>query len=337
LLRNSNKLRVAFDIFAGFASIVSLLGWAGENIIGYTPNELMFLSFTLLFLFITYSIIFLFLSHQEYNRTLRTKNDFQLSHKITHNLRNALSKLRDVEFETSKKLDKAKEDSHIEEVKKNDSLMVSKIFKVLGSKLSDSVHKQVLNSLSRQGITENIRVTIKSLEPRSKNQKDWIVRTLILDPASWAESDHSDLEPNSEPVHTVGENTDFSEILVNRSHCYANNNLDALGDDTYLNSSKDWRKRYNATMVVPIKNKPKDGDSVVYYGFLTLDSLNSGNKNLFSNDVKDEILQITAHAADALASWFIRYDVHSDMLETHSAIQEGEMFLFDYISKKVKK
>jgi len=326
--------RVLFEIAAGAASLISLFGWAGQELFDFAPNTIKYLVVTVIGLFFVYSFVFLFFTHKEYAKINKTKDDHLLSHKITHNLRNALSTLRDIEFETNQKLDKAKDEPHIEAIREGDELKVFKAFKTFGAKLADAVQKQVKNDLIRRNIDENIRVTVKFIEPYGNNQEEWSVSTLFMDPKTWADSDHTDTDDSCKVKGKIKDNTDFSKILIDKEKIFYSNNLSSLGDEKYLNSSSNWRTRYNSTLVVPIKNKPQNGATVVYYGFLTVDSLNSSNKEIFSEDEKDNIFHIMAHASDSIASWFIRHDVHVEVLEIKSGMQEGNLFLAEYITKK---
>ena len=137
------------------------------------------------------------------------------------------------------------------------------------------------------------------------------------------------------PIYSIGENTDFKEILVKNKKVFSHNNLASLSGKLYENSSSEWQSRYNATIVVPIKSKPDGKKNTVYYGFLTADSLNPKKVDMFSDDYKDPILQIMGHAADAIATWFIRNDVHCKVIDDAKIMREGELVLSEAIRLKI--
>ncbi len=75
----------------------------------------------------------------------------------------------------------------------------------------------------------------------------------------------------------------------------------------YINTHHDWKQFYNATLVVPICYDPHDGDKrTIYYGALTIDSMNSRNQVLFNDDVPYRLL---ASSADLLAIMFGHIDI----------------------------
>ena len=234
--------------------------------------------------------------------------------KITHHLRNAVSALQDVEFITLELIDKA-EKSGLELILENDRLRAKDILLNFCPRITNSVTSQIKIYFLSNGINQNIRVIIKRIVPDGENYLDWKIETVYVDHETWHKQD-SRIKKIGNCNHIINANTDFEKILVERKNVFMSNNLNAISENEYKNSSLDWRKRYNATIVAPIKSKPDDeGGNVVYYGFLTADSMNSENQDLFSDDVESPVFNIMAHATDALAVFYIKHDDHTKALK----------------------
>jgi hypothetical protein len=109
--------------------------------------------------------------------------------------------------------------------------------------------------------------------------------------------------------------------------------LQSLSSRDYKNSSPEWRSRYNATLVVPIKSKPDGQSDAVYYGFITADSLNPSKQEQFSSDINSAVVNIMAHAADAMAVWFIKNDNHVKSIERAETERIGLLVLWGFIDQ----
>jgi len=335
LIKNLKKLfqstTATFAFFASLASIVSLFGWAAEKFLNYAPETLGLISFFVIGFVFLFAIFLLFRAFIASEKIKEIHNDYILSHTVTHQLRNAITALQELEFNTLSKIDNTDSTNHFEEILENDRLKRQDIFRELGSKVTGSVAKQITNNfLSHHRVNENVRATIKSLIPENNNQLKWEIRTSVVDPKTYDQD--TALEDRENEIHFIEGNTDFKGILIGKEKYFAKNDLAGMKDANYSNSSKDWRDRYNATLVVPIKNKPDGKNNTVYYGFLTVDCMNTKKHELFTQKLGSPSLNIVAHAADALAVWFIKNDNHTEILKGSFTQREG-LLIFDQAIK----
>jgi hypothetical protein len=109
-------------------------------------------------------------------------------------------------------------------------------------------------------------------------------------------------------IYRIDDNTAFDEVLNKHERKYAKDNLTkAFDEGEYINTHHNWRQFYNSTLVVPICYDPHYGDKrTIYYGALTIDSLNSRNQKLFEDNIAYTIL---ANSADTLTVMFGYIDI----------------------------
>jgi len=302
-----NSKAAVFSVLGSAASIVSLYGWAGEKFLGYAPEAIGIISFIVIGIISLFSIYFLVAAFLYHERVIATQSDHALNHKITHQLRNAISRMQDLEYETSKKIENVELEAQFADIIENNELKRREIFKRMGAQVSSAVANQLRHHFASNEIDGNIRVTIKVIKPCGSTPKDWETVTASVDHETWGDQDRI-LESQDHESHRIGDNSDFEDILIGKRNCFVCNDLQGLPEKDYKNSSLEWRKRYNSTIVVPIKSKPDGDKNSVYYGFITADSLNPSKQDQFSFDVKSPTLNIMAHAADALAVWFVKND-----------------------------
>ena len=106
-------------------------------------------------------------------------------------------------------------------------------------------------------------------------------------------------------IYSVERNTAFIHIFQEREQVFARDDLQLLGN-AYKNENTSWKKQYNATIVAPIRYSiPEKGDYRCF-GFIAIDSLNAGNKNIFENE---EAKYIIGHAADLMANFFLALSI----------------------------
>lgn len=133
----------------------------------------------------------------------------------------------------------------------------------------------------------------------AREKEQWVI-TSFRD--SYVYNNKPDRRKNdTNSLYDLSLNTAFHDILVVRQPYYFCNNLKALGEK-YHNESKEWKKYYNATLVVPIKCERTGRDESMYFGFLAADSLNSDDEEIY--DTKGCLI-IMKHAADMLANFFM--------------------------------
>lgn len=319
-----NSKAAAFSILGTSASILSLYGWAAEKFLDYAPAQIGLISFAIIGIIAIFAIYFLISAYVFFDKITQIQSDHVLNHKITHQLRNSISEMQDLEYATSKKIKKAESEAQFPDIAENDGLKRQDIFKKLSSRISDTVAKQLKNHFTSSQIDGNIRITIKLINPDGKeNQKEWKTVTVAVDPETWNDQDRQ-IESQANELHRIGDNSDFEGIMLGKHNCFVCNDLQKLSSDQlYKNSSIDWHKRYNSTIVTPIKSKPDGHKDAVYYGFITADSLNPSKQEQFSSEINSPTLNIMAHAADALATWFIKNDNHVKVIERYTIERAG--------------
>lgn len=321
VLRKVTHCKMAIvTLLSSLASIAAFVGWAAEKFLDNTSLVIGVIAFIVLALMFLFALALIIFSYITYARLKKVENDYVLSHKITHSLRNAISALQELEFQTLIKINEQSINSDFLQIDENDFLKTKKIFENFGTKITGIVCDQIKNYLLNNGIDENIRVCIKALVPinDSNDQLEWEVQTLRVDHATWHNDDEL-VKRNKKIKHIVKNNTSFSEILSGKVKFFFHNDLASLGSQNYTNSSVNWENRYNSCIVLPIKSNLRDEKNSVYYGFLTADSLNSGKNELFCGDLNTPIPSILAHAADAIAVWFVKTDSHVKVLKLAKA------------------
>jgi hypothetical protein len=120
--------------------------------------------------------------------------------------------------------------------------------------------------------------------------------------------------------YDVEANSDFSRIISGELEDFQSDNLKELEvKREYRNTSPDWQRNYNATQVVPIWHR--HGSESNIFGFLTVDSLNPNNEQLFD---RKETLSIMMFGADLLALLFLTLDVYDRLPESNGPKQITE-------------
>jgi hypothetical protein len=80
--------------------------------------------------------------------------------------------------------------------------------------------------------------------------------------------------------YEIAHNTDFSRIIAGELEDFQSNDLKGQEErGEYKNTSPEWHNFYNATQVVPIWHRHAGNAHI--FGFLTVDSLNTGSHPLF--------------------------------------------------------
>ena len=327
-----------FSFAASLSSIVALLGWGLEKFSDIAPGALGIFASTVVVLTFFSSIALLIVSFRKYESVKALKGDDKLNHRITHQLRNAITKMQELEFSTTDNIAAADSVGQFQHILENDALKRKEIFKTLCAKITTAVANQVEAHFRLNGLVGNVRVTVKSIVPTASDQTQWYVITSGVDSNTYSNQDKDihteEIDPESLP--TIGENSDFLGILTGKVVAFSENDLSSLSHKEYKNSSPDWRSKYNATLVVPIKNQPEGKSNSVYYGFLSADSLNPKKQQLFGSDDESPTLHIVAHAADALAVWYIKNDNHEKVVNQRQVEREAELAISEFIEKRNK-
>jgi transcriptional regulator with GAF, ATPase, and Fis domain len=144
-----------------------------------------------------------------------------------------------------------------------------------------SVIIQVFTEVNKlKNVNQNICVTIKHVYSH-KDSDEIKVCTIWRDNESYSNGRKAGITT----IQDIYKNSDFINIYMSQAegnHYFLSNNLKK--EQNYSNSSSDWQRFYNATLVVPIEiDRRKEG----VIGFLCVDSLNTKNQLLFTeNHVK---------------------------------------------------
>lgn len=130
-----------------------------------------------------------------------------------------------------------------------------------------------------------------------KNDR-WVI-TVYRDSYTYGNRQDREVVTRKFTLYSLTNNSAFNNITSNNDTYFCSNNLQLLGE-TYINENKNWRKQYNAALVVPIRCA--NGKSRMDFGFLAVDSLNSDMLDLFD---PDKCLDILNHSASVLASFLL--------------------------------
>jgi hypothetical protein len=171
-------------------------------------------------------------------------------------------------------------------------------------------------------IEEDLVITIKLLLSRDEAQKimnrikgpkadtlselGQYIATAFRDPFTW-EKKPERKEINGE-VYRLEENTTFNNIINLHKPFFLSNNLHLMvSKGEYKNQHANWQKYYNSVLAVPICYKPdENNNNNLYYGVLSIDSLNPKGFDLFNDNIAYNML---LHSADTLAIMFGNIDI----------------------------
>jgi len=197
----------AFGILAGLVGIIAGMGWALETCCKDDGVYIKGMSLFVIIVTSLFSVYFIISAYIANEKAQEISDGYILSHKITHQLRNSITALQDLEFHTLRKISLAQSEEHLSDIIENDELKRDDIFKKLGAKIADAVACQVKNNFACNGFEETIRATIKGIIPEGSNQLDWKVITTVVDRDTWAK------ENREYQAHIIKDNTDFMEYL----------------------------------------------------------------------------------------------------------------------------
>ncbi|MBB5031481.1 hypothetical protein [Prosthecobacter vanneervenii] len=119
-------------------------------------------------------------------------------------------------------------------------------------------------------------------------------------------------------AYPLKDNTDFSHILTGASEFLCNDLRKLEKEGHYTNNNPRWKEWYNATLVVPIMHRATPADKQNIYGFLTVDSLNQSQREIFT---RDGVERIMAFGADLLALIFLNLEVFDKIPLEDEAIE----------------
>ncbi|EHS4950271.1 hypothetical protein G6355_18490 [Vibrio cholerae] len=313
-------LSYKFNLLAGTASIISLIGWAldtfvtwtGINgVIGWMASAVILILFIMTFM----ALIFFVRKHSqlELQKEQNTKlvKSQQLNTQIFYHLKSAIGRLKKLECEVLSSISKLQTKGEVEKYIESKEKDAANIFKQFAAKAVNNAYKQAeIYFLSKDLPVSSLRLTVKGLVSNKDSElKDWLVKTSVRDSNTWQHLDNDEHQAYKNRDHRLGDNTDFWEIVDNNKPMFVANNLKELAGK-YKNSSPNWSEDYNASFVVPIVTN--HNDSWIYYGFVALDSMNSDNQDLFKESKEDELYQVLKGLAESLAIWHMVYNSYID-------------------------
>lgn len=170
----------------------------------------------------------------------------------------------------------------------------------------------LVESVLRKVTTKDVRACIKYFPKQYNDIKEMQLITLCRSDESLNDSrtEHTDF------IH-VQENTDFESIMIGENHYFAFNDLMTFKKQTgkkYKNSSEDWTKRYNATIVHPIKRRTERRRRKDYFdilGFLCVDSL---SLEAFSGDTGPMCIKFTQSVSRLLYIFLDKCTVQNEKI-----------------------
>ncbi len=131
------------------------------------------------------------------------------------------------------------------------------------------------------------------------------LKVITLDRDHYTKTVHLEREVRRS-AYTLNHNSDFVKIYFQKKDFFISNDLTSMPD--YENANREWPRRYNATLVVPISYHDEQSESEPnVYGFLTVDSMNQGkHEDLFT----DETRSILSFGAELLALIFLYLEIY---------------------------
>ncbi len=320
-----------FNLLAGTASIVSVVGWALDTfvtwsgikgVVGWMASAVILILFFMTFM----ALIFFVRKHYqlEFQKERNTKlvKFQQLNTQIFYHLKAAIGRLKNLESEVLSSISKLQTKGEVEKYIESKEKDAASIFKKFAAKAVNNAYKQAeIYFLSKEIPVNDLRLTVKGLVSNKDSElKDWLVKTSVRDSNTWQHLDNDEHQVYKNRDHKLGDNTDFWEIVDNNKPMFVANNLKDLGGK-YKNSSPNWSEDYNSSFVVPIVTNYND--SWIYFGFVALDSMNSDNQELFKESKEDELYQVLKGLAESLAIWHMVYNSYIDNVFTEfSALEE---------------
>lgn len=231
-------------------------------------------------------------------------NQLKYSHYIVHNYRDELFR------------------HYYQHIKRKHRLTTEDldVFRKVCSHITDGVRTSLLEYFHARNIADmgdDVSVSVKLIVPadqvvdwfslsqeeaeKVKTKEDWII-TASRD--SYTLNQHPDRELGLS-VYDIWENTAFRRVVKDGERCFFHNELQSLGT-AYENQNRDWKKYYNAAIVVPIRYQRVDRKRYKCYGLLCADSVNDAKRNLYNDK---ECRHILSHAANLLATFFLNLEL----------------------------
>lgn len=150
---------------------------------------------------------------------------------------------------------------------------------------------------------EKVSVCVKTFVNGSRYKKDYMEESLM----TIARSKNTRKSRTSSHLSIVGKNSDFIDLCYGKSMFFGKCGLkDKYDNGLYKNDSPEWWKKYNSTLVAPIRYFNKDGIKgninidIDVIGFLCIDC----KKDIKEWEFRDSFeLQLLAIIADSLYTY----------------------------------
>lgn len=226
-------------------------------------------------------------------------NNFELSHNLVHGYRDELfrwyfqpnvqrHKITDTELRIFRHLCGVITDGV--------RASFSEYFKSRGINLGNDLSVSVKLIITREEVLDRFHLPQEE-EQKIRSQEQWII-TVYRDHYT-----HYNVPSREKAlkIYAIDDNTAFHNLVKFQDPVFLNNDLQSLGT-AYKNENVNWRKYYNAAIVVPIRYRSVDQQYYRCYGALAVDSLNKEKIPDLYNHQNEYIL---AHAADLLATFFL--------------------------------
>lgn len=263
-------IKYVLVVFNFFASLSSLAGFA-YTILGNSANKAStwLWLFSIIFFIVSFCAAVLFLRAEKYDRWKECLKYAKGFHKVLHCLRDMNKSLDNLCIRTK-------------EINKEDFIRMI---------TSDCIN--IVNNLS--GILSDseqcqVRVCVKLNDFIKEDETNVENMNLITFARSGYEGVNAALREHSKPIK-VTENTDFEYIFNIKEvreedsiHYFYQKNLkkynrkllqESNGENHYKNSDKQWSKKYNTTIVMPMRYLKSSTEKEVLYdiiGFLCIDA-----------------------------------------------------------------
>ena len=328
-----------FNLLAGLASIIALVGWALETfvtwsgingVVGWIATIVILLVFVMTLMVLIVFARKHYTLEEEKNKKSQLLEHQNLNLQTMYHLRTALDRLQNLEKEVLTKMGTINSQEALETYIESKEKDAAHIFKKFSVKAVNNTYNLAKVYFISKGISSgDIRLTVKAIISDDNHKlDDWLVKTVVRASDSWQKLDNDDEHGSStNSEHKIGDNTDFHHVIDTNALMFCCNDLKKRGAQ-YKNSSNSWTEHYNATQVVPIATQYKK--SFLYFGFVSLDSLNENEQKIFVESKDNELYQILKSLAEAIAIWHIVYNGYiQNIFREHELIQQAKENLLE--------
>lgn len=165
--------------------------------------------------------------------------------------------------------------------------------------LKDDLCVAVKLTLSLNNIIELYgRAFDEDIQRKLQDNSQWVI-TVYRDPETYEK--HRESREVGLRIYSIEKNTAFRNIAQDRQNIFASNDLLSLGS-AYNNENPDWKSKYNAALVAPIRYSVPEKNEYRCFGFLAVDSLNAEKQNIFETE---EAKCIIGYVVDLMATYFL--------------------------------